>query len=113
MAGVDLVREEVEAQLDLGDSDYGITADGLIAWDTIFGQSRLLCKLQDANRFDAPVANSLPPPTENSGAIDCRNLLYSNRPLTWVRWVEIWEQDQSPAGSLAELSQSRELLKLS
>ena len=94
MAGVDLVREEITAQLDPADADYDITDEGLVAWRGATAEPRLLCPLHDSNAttFSNPLHEAAP----REWPLDARRLLFSNRPISWERWVAIWQHDQNP-----------------
>jgi hypothetical protein len=75
-AGVDLVREQVEAVLGVAPEDYAVVADGIRLRDS-----------KDSERVwrltDGPAAADL------SGSP--ARLLYKRVPLTWADWVAGWE----------------------
>jgi hypothetical protein len=94
MAGVQIIREELELLLAPADADYAITDQGLVAYDSQSVTPRVLCRLSDGD------ASALWDPAREFDRrrwpIDPRKVLFSNRPLSWQRWVETWQRDQSP-----------------
>jgi hypothetical protein len=68
MAGVDLVREEIESQLAPDEADYDIAADKLVALQGSDAHPRGLGHLDE--------------------------VLFSNRSITWNEWIAIWQSDQ-------------------
>jgi hypothetical protein len=82
LAGVDLVREEVEALLPAG-SSYGATEAGLVAWPASGAGGEAVYPL-------TPGAGAAP---DGWPALEARELLFSARPVLWADWVEAWEQD--------------------
>ena len=85
-AGVDLVREQVRARLPASVACYDITPQGLVLWlDHRNGQA-LTCDLRGANGepHGAAPADRL--------ALDCRQVVFAQTPLTWDQWVSAWEK---------------------
>lgn len=74
-AGVDLVREQVEAVLGLAADDYEVVAEGIRP-----------CRSKEPDAVyrlsDGPAADPSCPP---------ERLLYKRVPLTWSDWVDGWE----------------------
>jgi hypothetical protein len=95
MAGVDLVREEIESQLPPADADYDITDDGLVAWQGASVEPRLLCPLHEGNGQE--MWNPIREAQHQEWTVDPRRLLFTNQPITWERWVSIWNRDQNPS----------------
>jgi hypothetical protein len=89
MAGVDVVREQVEARLEPGSRGYEIDSDALVVWS---GNERPC-------RF--PLRDW--PATENGhddsyllvvGATERERWVFAAAPISWRRWVVTWELDQ-------------------
>jgi hypothetical protein len=93
-AGVDLVREQLEATL--GGLPYDIADRGLLVWPEAdyrlevcypLRPHRTLRAQGDADRIGA-APRALPP----------ESVLFSHHDLTWDRWVEVWQRDQRGEG---------------
>jgi hypothetical protein len=98
MAGVDLIREEIEATLSLADADYAITDEGLVSWQSGQAERHLLCDLHDGDMTELwdPVRDL----NRRYWPIDPKRLLDSNRPISWDRWVATWQaHPKTHAGS--------------
>jgi hypothetical protein len=81
-AGVNLVREEVEALFPQGAS-YGMTETALVVWPPDGRPGEAIYTLARG----APVS---PPP--GWPALSAETLLFSARPIRWIDWVEVWEE---------------------
>jgi hypothetical protein len=77
LAGVDLVREEVEALLPPGTS-YVVTETSLVAWPA-FGEPQEVVYQLMRETGAAPS--------------EVERLLLSQRPIAWADWVDHWERD--------------------
>ena len=91
-AGIDLVREQLQAGLPVGTTAYELSKRGLVLWQ---------------NQHDGPVAaydlggdqEPLPPrpvngrPVRLLPVLDARQVVFSRVPLQWQDWVESWEQE--------------------
>jgi hypothetical protein len=83
LAGVDLVREEIAPLLPPA-SSYGVSEKGLAVWP--------------ANGADGEVNYTLAPgacasPADGWPNLCTSQLVFSERPMSWTHWVEIWEED--------------------
>jgi hypothetical protein len=78
-AGVDLVREHIEAFLGADDPHYDIADEGLLVWP---GPGY---EIQEVWSLDG-----VPPP----GVKDGSHLLFSRRVIRWPEWVAAWEAEQ-------------------
>lgn len=92
MAGVDLIREEIELALSPADADYSITDEGLVSWRSGETNRHLLCDLHDGAITELwdPVRDM----NRRVWPVDPKRLLYSNRPISWTRWVETWQHEK-------------------
>jgi hypothetical protein len=88
LAGIDLVREQIEAQLAPARATYAITARGLV--------------IQPVAGKDDGIVYSLngepdPEAAERVKALDPRLLIFARTPIPWQEWVALWrprpEQD--------------------
>jgi hypothetical protein len=101
LAGIDLVRQEVEALLPPGAS-YGVAESGLSVWAQNGAPLEVIYSL-------APDAYSAP--ADGWPALRAKQLLFSLRPTLWQDWVETWEENQDSAKQYA-LSSETILLRL-
>jgi hypothetical protein len=94
LAGVDLIREELEPLLPTGTS-YAVTATGLCLWPASGVGSEISIPLDSQPE---PGASSDWPPGR------AEQLLLSARPIRWIDWVAVFEQEdpKKPAPALAE-----------
>jgi hypothetical protein len=93
LAGVDLVREQVRAQLPADVGDFDVTARRLVLWAD-HRRDRLLFSY-DLRDPQGPLK-----PRNRAGALvpdgpvlDPSQVLFSHVPLTWQQWVESWQKD--------------------
>ncbi|MEX0979091.1 MAG: hypothetical protein WDZ48_09580, partial [Pirellulales bacterium] len=101
LAGVDLVREQIEARLEPGSPGYEITDGALVVWP---GQQ------EPARAYrlrDWPTLNEKP----EAGATtdDRERWVFAATPISWRRWVVTWELDQL-GGSQHEVLENMALL---
>jgi hypothetical protein len=92
LAGVDLVREEVEALLPAGAS-YGVTETGLVVWPPSGAGSEVIYPLTPGQTATLPA---------DWPVVAVTQLLFSARPIYWVDWVRMWEaapEDGRPLAS--------------
>jgi hypothetical protein len=85
LAGVDLVREQIESQLEPSAPGYEITDDALVVWPR-----------QNAPRLVFPMRTWPAVETDPNPAIAAERArwLYCATPISWRRWVVTWELDQ-------------------
>jgi hypothetical protein len=92
-AGVDLVREQVEAGLANTGCAFDLDAEGLVVRSLPQPHESIVCPMYDTVRLALwppvkPQHNMLPvPPPEH--------LIFARWPVTWQRWLEVWRQEQS------------------
>jgi hypothetical protein len=93
-AGVDLLREQVEAAL--GGASYDIADEGLVVWTGPRGETEAVYDLRAEGELTPRViaGNATAPLPMLSAA----PLLYRKVPLPWGLWVDVWEQDQAGKG---------------
>jgi hypothetical protein len=83
LAGIDLVREEIESALPPGAS-FDVTERGLLARAVTGTGIEVLYPLDPGK--SAPPANGWP-------ELSAEQLRFSSRPIRWTDWVETWEED--------------------
>jgi hypothetical protein len=97
LAGVDLVREQLDAVLMPSVPGYDITDHQLVLWTGPRNGHGITYELTD--RYDR-----LRPHRRNGQdltqlpALDARRLFFSRVPLTWEQWVECWQKDHEGKG---------------
>jgi hypothetical protein len=103
LAGVDLVREQVQARLPASVVGYDIAEEGLVLWlDRRHGRS-LTCDLRDLNGEARPAATEPDAP-----ALDCRQMVFGETPLSWDEWVRSWEKERNGHEPTAVVAVSKE-----
>jgi hypothetical protein len=95
LAGVDVVREQVEALLP-AETAYDLTVEGLVVWPASEENGEVVYELSNGGElFPRPRSTSplpvLPPLTTDA-------LLYSAMPIRWADWVQTWQLDHDGKG---------------
>jgi len=88
LAGVVMVREQVEVSLPPGVSVYGICGEGLLLWPGGDFSRGVVCDLRE---LDGPQA----PPADGSASVPPERMLYTRTPIAWDDWVAAWSRDQA------------------
>jgi hypothetical protein len=94
LAGVNLVSEQIQANLPGAISTWTVSPKGLTLWLDQNGPP-LVCYLRESDEpVHAPQAAATPPDKEvaNAPAIDTGRLVFSRRPLYWDQWVANWNK---------------------
>jgi hypothetical protein len=88
-AEIDLVREQLEAELPEG-ANYDIADEGLVVWpDDDYG-SELVYSLEDmADRTVAPTIRGADPKVPPR-VLDARRMFYREQSISWLGWVSSW-----------------------
>jgi hypothetical protein len=97
LAGVDVVREQIRANLPSTIVRYDITAWNLLVWPDDPAGKPIAYDLGDPRGQLEPHAadNNL---TALAPVLEARQLLFSQVPLTWEQWVAAWQRDQAGEG---------------
>ena len=103
MAGVDLVREQIEARLDPAALGYEITERGLLVWPNREGGSRLY-PLRDWPGWDERLKAT------GYTLVDRNHWVFAATPISWRRWVVTWELDQLGGFSKHQVLENMDLL---
>ncbi len=85
MAGVDLVRQQIEAQLEPGSPGYEITERALVVWPRP-NAPKCVYRLRDWPTLDDDTSEPAPE--------DRDRWVFAAVPISWRRWVVTWELDQ-------------------
>jgi hypothetical protein len=96
MAGVTLVREQIEARLEPGSRGYDITDESLIVWTSDNRLQRVyrLSQWPSMNGYHDVQGAMVSQP-----ALDRPQWVYAATPISWRRWVVTWELDQLDGAS--------------
>jgi hypothetical protein len=96
LAGVELVREQIEASLPPGAS-YDLTARGLVLWlDRRHGRS-VSYDLRDTKGLLKPHTPEGELALEGP-VLDANQVVFARFPLSWQQWVQTWQKDQDGHG---------------
>lgn len=97
LAGIDLVHEQLRANVPAGIACYDITERGLVLWlDQRHGQA-VCYDLSDPRGLLEP--EPMPGAEPGDGPVlDAARLLFSQMPIYWDQWVGSWQKDQEGKG---------------
>ncbi len=87
MAGVDLVREQIESQLAPNSPGYEVTEKGLVVWPRQNGP-KVVFPLRDWPRPEEEAA------ADPTALAEREKWVFAATPISWRRWVVTWELDQ-------------------
>jgi hypothetical protein len=107
MAGVDLVREQIESRLDAGSRGYEITDQALVIESPRDG-SRHVVPLRDRSQLEPP--DDLARFGPIAGEPDRQRWIFAATPISWRRWVVTWELDQLGGSSKHSVLENMHLL---
>jgi hypothetical protein len=113
LAGVDLVREQLAANLPEWVAAYDIVPDGLMLWlDQRHGEARFCDLRRNKGLLRAPDEVGEPPPGQERTVLDVRGLLFADAPLSWQQCLESWQRDPEGKGQPPLVCGGQELLLL-
>ncbi|QGJ70137.1 Hypothetical protein PBC10988_18310 [Planctomycetales bacterium 10988] len=96
MSGVELIREQIEAQFEPDRFPYDIAREGLIVWPEETFSTEAIYRIDprenENSNYIAPRTTANPAPLLPS--LQAQELLYDRTPLEWKYWVDTWEYDQ-------------------
>jgi hypothetical protein len=101
LAGVDLVREQLEAVL--GDAPYDVSVEGLVAWPGDGYAAEVVYDLRA--REPRPIARG-PALSTEPPSLAGTHARFRDEPIAWSTWVSAWE-----ASSPARIAAGPELLR--
>jgi len=113
LAAVDIVREQVEAMIGVGDRPYDVDERGIVVWPIEPAGAELVYPLvrepaPSSNGHAAPPEDeAIPPaPVEPCTVIAPGHspALFRHAPISWKRWVRIWQRDQSGEAAPKQLA---------
>jgi hypothetical protein len=96
LAGVDLIREQIEASFEPLMPSYDIADEGLVVWPGPGYEIEIIYDLRAGPLLQ-------PQPQSTSGplrlpVLPATPLLFRNVPLSWDAWVALWHQDEAGKG---------------
>jgi hypothetical protein len=94
LAGVDFVREQIDASLTPALPSYDITDHKLVAWRDLRSSSVFSYDLQDKHEEIRPrSSNGRAGP--GAPTLEARRLFFSRIPIRWDQWVESWRREHA------------------
>ena len=96
-AGVDLVREQMEACFVPTCPPYDIGGEGLIVWPGQGYDTEVIYNLGEEPVLHPRLKDGQPPAGLPSPTAD--ELIFKRQPITWNAWVAAWELDQAGKGN--------------
>ena len=107
-AGVELLREQVEAALEPPESDFDVIAAGIRAWDRREPEATSTFPLRDLSDPSVPRSADAP-------ALDLTLLRFGREPIEWTYWVDAWGRAEAgevlpelPTGPVLPLHEAAE-----
>ncbi len=94
--GIDLVRQQIEAEFSPPAPCYGFSPAGLIVWPDERQDAEVLYDLREAPWVAPQVVRGLP--RRRLPTIERGRLLFAAVPIAWDRWVEVWNADMAGQG---------------
>jgi hypothetical protein len=89
LAEVDLVREQLEAELGEG-THYDIADEGIVVWPGVDYETELVYRIDGAEgrAVDAEIRGE--EPDEPPRVLDTRRMFYRDQGVSWLAWVAAW-----------------------
>src|SRR5262249_46682467 len=94
LAGIDLVREQVRANLPAPIACFDVTARDLILWLNQRHGKAILYDLDDLSGH-LPPRNPDRPPAPDRPVLEGGRLLFGKVSISWQEWVESWQKDRA------------------
>ncbi len=95
-AGVDLVREQIASEFPPPPPCYDLSPKGLLVWPDEQRQVEVLYDLHDEQWIAPQAIRGLS--RRRLPTIERGRLVFSEMPVTWPCWVEIWNLDIAGRG---------------
>jgi len=93
LGSVDLVREQIEACFPAGRVTVDVLPEGLVVWPTARFDVQAVYHLRDG-AVQRPSLRG-----ENTSVVlpslSASRVIFRNMPITWERWVAVWNKDQA------------------
>lgn len=99
LAGVELIREQIQANLPAGVRRYEITDHGLVFRLDQPDGAPIVCNLMEDQRQLRPREQGAEPQPALP-ALDVRQFIFARLPLTWEQWVANWGTDAKSQAAL-------------
>lgn len=96
LAGIDLVREQVRADLPPGITQYQIASQGLVVQLEDSGQTVVYDLGDPSEQLKGRTLEGLEAPA--APVMEAARLIFARVPLYWQKWVEVWQKDQAGQG---------------
>jgi hypothetical protein len=110
LAGIDLVYEQLRAQLPAELTGFELTVHGLRLWlDQRHDQGFVYDLRQPVDKLQPKTLQGVP---AAGPALDAAKLVFARVPLPWSQWVENWQKDQDGRLPLQTVSAADNLLPL-
>jgi hypothetical protein len=93
LAGIDLVMEQLHANLPPSIASYDLTSAGLVLHPVAGGPSLTL----DLHEGDGTTEEGAP--DGRTLGVDPQRLIFARTPLLWRHWVECWQKDHDGQGN--------------
>lgn len=93
LAGIDLIREQIDALRPREVSCYDLTPTDLVFWVHQRGDTAVYYELINPEQ-ELPAHNDEGEPLPEWPALDARRLIFNRVPIAWEQWVSTWQKDQ-------------------
>jgi hypothetical protein len=95
LAGVEVVREQIESQLPAG-TVYDVAEKGLVVWSLMGQKSEIVYNLDSRPDITPVVYGPSILPVLSPFAAEA--ILYAETPIRWTDWVQTWQLDHDGKG---------------
>jgi hypothetical protein len=107
-AEVDLVREQVEAELGT-DVAYDIADSAIVVWPGADYRTELTYRLGKSGQSVAPEVKGAPSPLPVR-VLDTRNIFFREQAIGWLAWVSAWSAAAHPQAPIPRLLRGTSIL---
>ncbi|MEX2215209.1 MAG: hypothetical protein WD768_13840 [Phycisphaeraceae bacterium] len=111
MSAVDLVREQIEATIDVNRRPYDVDDRGIVVWPADSAEPKVMYPLLR----EAPENGDIPEAVRSGQAHPEPGMplpLFRHQPIAWCRWVDVWQKDRDGGERPVQLVQGPSLVVL-
>ncbi|MEN6449776.1 MAG: hypothetical protein ABFC96_04715 [Thermoguttaceae bacterium] len=110
-SGIELIRQQLEAEFSPPCPPYDLTAEGLVVWPDERESVEVLYDLREGPWIAPQSVRGLA--RRRLPTIERRRILFTETIVAWDRWVAIWEQDAAGLGHARDAAAPIRLLPAS
>jgi hypothetical protein len=99
-AGVDLIREQIEASFGPECPPYDIAEEGIVLWPGEGYETEVIYNLSVGPQIQPRIVTG---PAIELPVLETQHLLFSSQEVTWMSWVQAWQQAEAGAAEQVTL----------